>query len=79
MGTILQWEKVRRDPSDKSEIVTWRAWVDGGWLVSIWSEKGGRGGANQTPIKDGTNWGGGVTFYPDPAHQWTAEVDKDGK
>lgn len=74
MGTVLRWERLRRDPTDKSEIVTWRAKVPGGWLVSVWGLRP-KPDAKGTTLPDGSNWGGGLTFYPDGKDEWKADID----
>jgi hypothetical protein len=68
----LEWKVVDR-ADDTSDIVTYRAKVPGGWLVSVWGERtddSGRG----AQIPGGSNWGGGLTFLPDPMHVWANEV-----
>jgi hypothetical protein len=61
----LEWELIQETystPSSRPDGFTYRAKVPGGWLVSVWA------GSDQ---KHG--WGGGLTFYPEPAHAWDAE------
>lgn len=57
---MLIWELVRSE--GVSELRTHRAKVAGGWLVSV--ENRLRGTVN----------GVGVTFYPDPKHEWKTET-----
>jgi len=64
----LEWKQVKREP-DGSDIVTWRAKVPGGWLVSVWAAAS-RANAAGTHVPGGSNWGGGVTFVPDHPNPW---------
>lgn len=59
---MLQWELVRSEGA--TELRTMRAKVSGGWLVTV--ENRLRGAIN----------GMGVTFYPDPNHEWKADSDE---
>lgn len=71
----LRWELLKRD-NDKSEIVTWRARVPGGWLVSVWAVQSKADGGGAT-IPGGSNWGGGLTFLPDPDQKpWDVEIEE---
>jgi hypothetical protein len=69
----LTWEELARD--DDSDIVTWRAKVPGGWLVTVWAA---RDHANATGAArpGGSNWGGGLTFVP--SNIWSVEVAQKG-
>lgn len=52
---MVKWEKITQTGSDGSWVnVLYRAKVPGGWLVVV-----GIYGS-----------GGGITFYPDPQHEW---------
>lgn len=74
----LKWELLARS-DDGSDIVTWRARVPGGWLVSVWGAKP-TGDASIGPDFDGgTNWGGGLTFFPCSEREWDVEVESDSK
>lgn len=57
----LVWQELARDPNDTSDIVTYRARVPGGWLVSVWSATA-KPNATGKQIEGGSNWGGGLTF-----------------
>lgn len=54
---MLTWESVRTDPE---HVLLWRAKVPGGWLIV--------GGLRRPRPREYA--GGGVTFYPDPHHEW---------
>ncbi len=69
----LIWELIATDNSNRNDIETWRARVPGGWLVSVWAVRA-RANATGTPVRGGSNWGGGTTFLPDPKHRWKVEV-----
>lgn len=61
----MQWEKLKNTPHYGN---VYRARVPGGWLVlaDTW--------ARQEEPGDGRHYassGVGITFYPDPEHQWT--------
>jgi hypothetical protein len=73
--TMLKWELIKTDPSDRSDIETWRAEVPGGWLVSVWATRD-RANATGTARPGGSNWGGGVTFVPDEKHEWKVGDDE---
>ncbi|MEO1094288.1 MAG: hypothetical protein AAFX01_05255 [Cyanobacteria bacterium J06638_28] len=49
------WEKLDCQNQPTGGLGAWRAKVPGGWIVAI---------------RCGGGEGGGVTFYPDPYHQW---------
>ncbi|NEO23205.1 MULTISPECIES: hypothetical protein [unclassified Moorena] len=51
----LVWEKLNCKNQPIGGLGVWRTKVPGGWLVAIRSTNGS---------------GSGVTFYPDPTHQW---------
>lgn len=51
----LVWESLIDVRQPLYGLGTWRAKVPGGWLVTVRSN-GGKSG--------------GLTFYPDPHHQW---------
>ncbi|MDB9529485.1 hypothetical protein PN498_26075 [Oscillatoria sp. CS-180] len=51
----FHWEKLDCKNQPAGGLGAWRAKVPGGWLVAI---------------RCGGGEGGGVTFYPDPYHQW---------
>lgn len=51
----LIWEKLNCKNQPFGGLGIWRAKVPGGWLVAV---------------RSGGSKGGGVTFYPDPKHQW---------
>ena len=57
----LHWELLDETYStaSKPDGFTYRAKVPGGWLVAVWAG---------TPQKH--EWGGGLTFVPDPTHSW---------
>jgi hypothetical protein len=59
----IHWKQLAPD-NDGSDIVTWRAKVPGGWLVSVWAAKAQADGGGKTPVPGGSNWGGGVAFVP---------------
>jgi hypothetical protein len=59
----LLWKQLASG-NDDSDIVTWRARVPGGWLVSVWAARTQADATGQTPLSGGSNWGGGVTFVP---------------
>ncbi|MGK3966619.1 hypothetical protein WMF01_39205 [Sorangium sp. So ce1667] len=63
----LTWKLIPTDNSNNNDIETWRAEIPGGWLVSVWAARD-RANATGTPVPGGSNWGGGVTFVPDPGH-----------
>lgn len=65
----LEWKQVKREP-DGSDIVTWRAKVPGGWLVSVWAAMPQANAGGKAPVPGGSNWGGGLTFMPDHANPW---------
>jgi len=69
----IEWKQL--DPAnDGSDIVTWRARVPGGWLVSVWAAAS-RANAAGAHVPGGSNWGGGVTFLPEEEGEpW--EVDE---
>jgi hypothetical protein len=67
----LRWEQLARD-NDNSDIVTWRAKVPGGWLISVWAAKAEADGGGKTPMPGGSNWGGGLTFMA--AAEWDVEL-----
>lgn len=80
MSNKLVWELV--DDESKGlgtdithEIDTWRAKVPGGWLVTVWGKRLGQA-AKGPSVRGGTNWGGGVTFVPDPTYGW--ELSRQG-
>ena len=52
--TQLVWERLQCKNST-GMILAWRTKVPGGWLVAI---------------NYGGGEGGGLTFYPDPNHDW---------
>lgn len=66
----LMWKQLANqyEPHEKRgdglphNFKVWRAKVPGGWLIS--------GG-------DPQDYGGGVTFMPDPEHAWDVEEMKD--
>ncbi|WP_071789104.1 hypothetical protein [Leptolyngbya sp. Heron Island J] len=49
------WEKLYCKGQPLGGLGVWRAKVPGGWIIAI---------------RCGGSEGGGVTFYPDPHHQW---------
>ncbi|MEM9511073.1 MAG: hypothetical protein AAF978_00060 [Cyanobacteria bacterium P01_E01_bin.48] len=51
----LVWEKLECTNQPVGGLGAWRAKVPGGWLVAV---------------RCGGGEGAGVTFYPDPEHQW---------
>jgi len=61
-----QWVMVE-GLSDNDAFETWRLAVPGGWLVQTivheWVQ-------NQRPSPDADARGGGLTFLPDPNHDW---------
>lgn len=71
----LRWELVKSAPKGigngdpNHDIETWRAEVPGGWLVSVWALRT-EADASGPKVLGGANWGGGVTFLPDPDHRW---------
>lgn len=71
MTARLEWELLddESSPGVDHDIATWRARVHGGWLVSVWAKRTGQGGGGQ-PVEGGANWGGGLTFVPDPERCW---------
>lgn len=70
----LVWERVC-PAEDGSHIVTWRAKVPGGWLVSAWAQRASEveGAEAETGIPHG---GGGITFLPDHLHTWEIETER---
>lgn len=69
----MNWEKLKHTPHYGN---VYRARVPGGWLVlaDTWARHEGSGGERHY---DST--GVGITFYPDPHHEWTlAEDDAPG-
>jgi len=67
----MEWEEVKRE-DDGSDIVTWRAKVPGGWLVSVWAQKTNEDGTGND-VPGGANWGGGLTFLPDDKYLWNPD------
>ncbi|MEI6500105.1 MAG: hypothetical protein WCP21_03655 [Armatimonadota bacterium] len=57
-----QWEKIGHTPHTGGEL--YRFSVPGGWLIIVDSFSNHPGGNDMYPIT-------GLTFYPDPEHQWT--------
>lgn len=68
----LRWEALEETydapehPPNSYRGYTYRASVPGGWLVAVW--------AGDTQLDHA--WGGGLTFVPDPQHQWEIAVRK---
>jgi hypothetical protein len=59
MSQKLKWERVLEDGNDdQRDGSTWRASVEGGWLVRV---------------SNGPNFGG-LTFVPDSGHRWNVEI-----
>ncbi len=60
-------------PTAESRLQTYRAWVPGGWLVCVWAD------VTSSPPTPGSvpagHWGGGLTFVPDPNHEWETETE----
>jgi hypothetical protein len=73
----LTWQRLARD-NDDSHIVTYRAKVPGGWLVSVWAATSTTD-ATGDPIPGGSNWGGGLTFVAGSEQEWDVEIDGGGK
>lgn len=65
----LEWNRIDDVWNDKSEPngYTYRAKVQGGWLVSVWAG-----------TKQDQRLGGGITFVPDPGHSWKAKMASEG-
>lgn len=61
----MKWQKLKHTPHYGN---VYRTPVPGGWLVlaDTWAK---------TPQGDYMSTGVGITFYPDPAHEWTIEED----
>jgi hypothetical protein len=74
----LKWELLASD-NDNSDIVTWRAEVPGGWLVSVWPAKATPEGTVGPSYSGGTNLGGGLTFLPDNEHRWKPTIKRTRK
>lgn len=74
----LVWQQLARDPNDKSDIVTYRARVPGGWLVSVWAARAKEDGTGK-PIEGGANWGGGLTFMEGSETEWDDEIVEEKK
>lgn len=53
--TEFYWEKLDCKNQPTGGLGAWRAKVPDGWIIAI---------------RCGGGEGGGVTFYPDPNHQW---------
>ncbi len=64
MPKKLHWERLDEDwGGEEIEICsTWRARVEGGWLVSVW--------AGPSPKTNNHKNAGGLTFVPDPDDRW---------
>jgi hypothetical protein len=66
----LEWEAIEetydppQHPPNSYQGYTYRAPVPGGWLVAIWAGKDDFDHA----------WGGGLTFVPDPKHEWKVAI-----
>lgn len=59
----LEWELLDENYSPagtRPDGFTYRATVPGGWLVAVWAGKW-----------EEHQFGGGLTFIPDPAHGWS--------
>jgi hypothetical protein len=70
----LTWKLIDTDNNNRNDIETWRAKVHGGWLVSVWAARD-RANATGASVHGGSNWGGGVTFVPDPEHnKWDVDI-----
>jgi hypothetical protein len=65
MEKKLHWERVDEDwgGEDTPICSTWRAKIEGGWLVSVWA------GPSTTDTNKHRN-GGGLTFVPDFDWRW---------
>lgn len=74
MADKLKWELLARE-DDHSDIVTYRARVHGGWLVSTWAERTRQDGRSKKKVPGGANWGGGTTFVPDLHGRWEVEIE----
>lgn len=59
----LRWEQVLEE--GETGHCTYRAAVPGGWLVAVW--------ALDFDKNEVTDWGGGLTFVPDPTHAWVID------
>lgn len=65
----MEWEKLKNTPHYGN---VYRAQVPGGWLVlaDTW--------ARQDEVGEHRHYassGVGITFYPDPSHEWTLAED----
>ena len=74
----LKWELLARD-DDNTDLVTWRARVPGGWLVSVWAAKATDDGTIGLDFPGGANRGGGLTFFQCGETEWDVETVPTGK
>jgi hypothetical protein len=66
MASTIVWEKLSEATVGgmPQHHGTFRARVQGGWLVAVWSQGPTKGMSSEH------NWCGGITFVPDPSHTW---------